>query len=106
MSIELSTLISIISVSIALITIFYNIARNGRKDVKEDVKEDATQMATVLTELKNIMDGISDIKKEITDVKNDVKADRDRITRLEESAKQAHKRIDEIISRIERKEGK
>ena len=104
MVIELSTLISVVSVSVAVITIIYNIVRNGKKDTTEDVKEDATQM--VLTELKNIMDGISDIKKEITDVKNDVKADRDRITRLEESAKQAHKRIDEILARMERKEGK
>lgn len=102
MSIEVALLISFISVAFALYSGLKNLKRNDTKDAEED----ATQMATVLTELKNIMDGISDIKKEILDVKKDVKVDRDRITRLEESAKQAHKRIDEILNRLERKEGK
>lgn len=99
MSIEISLLISVVSIAFALYQGIKNMKRNDSKDVEED----ATQMATVITELKNIMDGISDIKKEITDIKNDVKEDRDRITRVEESAKQAHKRIDEIIQRLERK---
>ena len=73
MVIEISTLISIVSVAIAVITIIYNISRNGKKDVTEDVKEDATQMATVITELKSISNGIEDIKKEITSIKDDVK---------------------------------
>ena len=51
------------------------------------------------------MDGISDIKKEITDIRNDVKEDRDKIIRIDESAKQAHKRIDELIKRLEKVEG-
>lgn len=58
-------------------------------------------MATVLTELKSISNGIDDIKKEITSIKDDVKENRDRTTRVEESCKQAHKRIDEIITRLE-----
>lgn len=100
MTIEVALLISFVSVAFGLYSGIKGLKRNDTKDAEED----ATQMATVLTELKNIMDGISDIKKEIIDVKNDVKVDRDRITRLEESAKQAHKRIDEILTRIERKE--
>lgn len=101
MVIEISTLISIVSVAISVITIIYNISRNGKKDVTEDVKGDATQMATVITELKSISNGIEDIKKEITSIKDDVKENRDRTTRLEETCKQAHKRIDEIIARLE-----
>ena len=38
---------------------------------------------------------------EITSIKDDVKENRDRTTRVEESCKQAHKRIDEIITRLE-----
>lgn len=38
MVIEISTLISIVSVAIAVITIIYNILRNGKKDTTEDVK--------------------------------------------------------------------
>jgi len=51
--------------------------------------------------LKSISNGIDDIKKEITSIKDDVKENRDRTTRVEESCKQAHKRIDEIITRLE-----
>lgn len=98
MSIEITLLISIVSVSIAVITIIYNLRRNAKKDTSED----AAQMATVITELKSISSGIDDIKKEITSIKDDVKENRDRTTRLEESCKQAHKRIDEIILRLEK----
>ena len=101
MSIDLPILISFVSITIAVINFISSTKRNNKKDTKED----ATQMATVITELKNIMDGISDIKKEITDIRNDVKEDRDRIIRIDESAKQAHKRIDELIKRLEKVEG-
>lgn len=96
MSIEISLLISVISISFAL----YQGIKNMKRNTTKDVEEDATQMATVIAELKNIMDGISDIKKEITSIKDDVKENRDRTTRLEESCKQAHKRIDELIQRL------
>ena len=102
MTIELTVLISVVSISIAVITFF----RNGKKDTKDDVKEDATQMATVITELKSISNGIEDIKKEITSIKDDVKENRDRTTRVDESCKQAHKRIDELVSRLEHLSGK
>jgi len=101
MSIDLPILISFVSITIAVINFISSTKRNNKKDTTED----ATQMATVITELKNIMDGISDIKKEITDIRNDVKEDRDRIIRIDESAKQAHKRIDELIKRLEKVEG-
>lgn len=97
MSIEISLLISFASVLLAAITGITNLKRNNTKDVTED----ATQMATVLTELKGISSGIDEIKKEITSIKDDVKENRDRTTRLEESCKQAHKRIDELITRLE-----
>ena len=98
MSIDLPILISVVSITIAVINFISNTKRNNKKDTTED----APQMATLITELKNIMDGISDIKKEITDIRNDVKEDRDKIIRIDESAKQAHKRIDELIKRLEK----
>ena len=70
MVIEISTLISIVSVAIAVITIIYNISRNGKKDVTEDVKEDATQMATVITELKSISNGINAVTSHCIKVKD------------------------------------
>lgn len=97
MSIEIALLISLISVAFAVFSGIVNLKRNNTRDVTED----ATQMATVITELKSISNGIDDIKKEITSIKDDVKENRDRTTRLEESCKQAHKRIDELVARLE-----
>lgn len=92
MTIEVTILISALSVSIAL---FFGI-KNNRRDQKREDKEEAGQSATIITKLEGIEKGVDDIKEEIKGVKADVKEDHDRIIRLEESSKQAHKRIDMI----------
>lgn len=97
MNIDFSVLLTIITVGCTL----YNAISSSKRNNKKETTEEAAQTATILTELKNILDGITDIKKEITSIKDDVKENRDRTTRLEENCKQAHKRIDEIIARIE-----
>lgn len=99
MSVELAMVISVLSVTFGIVSTIYNIKRGNRKDTTEE----ATQMATIITELKSISNGIDEIKKEISSIKNDVKENRDRTTRLEESCKQAHRRIDEIIQRLEKR---
>lgn len=97
MSIGIMSLITIISVAFGIYQTISNMKRNSNNDAKEE----ASQTAVILTELKSIQSGIDDIKKEITSIKDDVKENRDRTTRLEESCKQAHKRIDEIIRKLE-----
>lgn len=92
MTIEVTILISALSVSIAL---YFGI-KNNRRDQKREDKEEAGQSATIITKLEGIEKGVDDIKEEIKGVKADVKEDHDRIIRLEESSKQAHKRIDMI----------
>lgn len=90
MTIELTILLSIISVSIAL---YFGIL-NNRKNQKQADKEEASQSATIITKLDGIENVVLDIKEEVKNIKTEVKEDHDRIIRLEESAKQAHKRID------------
>ena len=92
MTIEVTILLSAISVSIAL---YFGIKNNRRSQKKED-KEEASQDAIVITKLESIEKGVDDIKEELKGVKADVKDDHDRIIRLEESSKQAHKRIDSL----------
>lgn len=92
MTIELAIVISVASFVITLIKTISDMKRGH----KQEVQEDTSQIASVLVKLENISEGIADIKKEINTIKNDVRDDHDRIIRLEESAKQAHKRIDEI----------
>lgn len=105
MTIEVTILLSVISVSAAVLFGFANYRRNSKKDCAEE----ASQSAKIMTKLEEIDKGIGDIKEEIKGVKADVKDDHDRIIRLEESAKQAHKRIDTLertwVEPIEERKG-
>lgn len=71
-------------------------AINAARSKTKDAQNDSAQNATVLVELGTIKGGIQDIKDE-------QKAQREtniefvqRLTAVEESAKQAHKRIDRL----------
>ena len=92
MTIEVALLISGVSLAFGIYTGIAAIKRNQ----KTDAKQDASELTTVIVKLENIGNGITEIKAEMTNVKNDIKDDRERIIRLEESAKQAHKRLDII----------
>lgn len=80
---------------VPLAQLIINAINAARNKTKED-KTDSAQSATVLVELGTIKSGIQDIKDE-------QKAQREtniefvqRLTAVEESAKQAHKRIDRL----------
>jgi hypothetical protein len=92
MTIEISILISILSISFA---IFFGL-KNSKRNYTLDTKSDASQLTTVIVKLENIGIGITEIKSELFNVKNDIKEDRERIIRVEESTKQAHKRLDAL----------
>lgn len=92
MTIEVALVISIISVSAAVCFGIANYKRNKSKDDKED----AGQQAKIITKLDAIDKNVEDIKEEFKNLKAKVEEDHDRIIRLEESSKQAHKRLDEI----------
>ena len=92
MTIEITLLISIISISFA---IYFGIKSSKRNEIK-DTKSDTAQLTTVIVKLENIGIGVTEIKSELFNVKNDIKEDRERIIRIEESVKQAHKRIDKL----------
>ena len=95
MTIEVAFLISIVSVIFGIYSGVSNIKRNGRTDDKNE----ASQLTTVIVKLENIGNGVAEIKNEMSSVKNDIKEDRERIVRVEESAKQAHKRLDNFEER-------
>lgn len=90
-----TTWLSVLSVVSTLCAIFFGYkayARNRDTDVKEDAKDNAT----LLTEIGYIKANTDEIKAE---QKEQRKTNLDFLTRLtavEESVKQAHKRIDEL----------
>lgn len=90
MTIEVALLISGISLAFGIYSGIANMKRNQASDTKRDTAE----LTTVIVKLESIGTGITEIKSELTNVKNDIKESRERIIKLEESAKQAHKRLD------------
>ena len=62
----------------------------------KDVKKDAAEQAIVNTKLDSISNGVDSLRVDFK-VEQQARAElTERVTRVEESAKQAHKRIDKI----------
>ena len=99
MPIEVTLLISILSVGFAIFSGVINLKRNQTHDDKLE----ATQLTSVLVKLENISTGVTEIKSEMKSVKEDTKRNTERLTRVEESAKQAHKRLDGMEPFIRRR---
>ena len=68
------------------------VSRNRSADDRNEGKEDGV----VLTELGYIKAGVDDLKRDNREIRVDLKNLDERITRNEESTKQAHKRIDAL----------
>lgn len=100
MTIEITILISVVSVSAA---IFFGIKSNhraDRQDIEQQKKEaaaDAANNTAVLVKLETIGVGVTEIKNEMQSMKTDVRELSERIVVVEQSTKSAHKRLDEHL---------
>lgn len=92
MTIEVALVISALSLAFGIYQGVVNMKRNRTSDDKKD----ATQLTTVIVKLENISAGISDIKSDMRNVKDEIKEMRERLIKVEDSAKNAHRRIDEL----------
>ena len=92
MTIELGILVSVLGVIIAYQT--YQL--NRQKDVKSDTREGAKQDAKLQTRLDYISKGVDDIRIDLKANEKQMIALGERVARVEESSKQAHKRIDKL----------
>lgn len=92
MTVELGILVSVLGVIIAYQT--YQL--NRQKDVKSDTREGAKQDAKLQTRLDYISKGVDDIRIDLKANEKQMVALGERVTRVEESSKQAHKRIDKL----------
>lgn len=88
MTIEVGILIS----ALGLIIAFLGYQLNKTKEIKSDGRESAELKA----ELGYIRRGVDDIKIDIRANEKQMVAFGERLTRVEESSKQAHKRIDKL----------
>lgn len=92
---QLLTVLSIVSAVCAIVFGYLAFVRNRDKDKEGNAKADAT----VLTEIGYIKANTDEIKAEQKEQRKTNTEFVSRLTAVEESAKQAHKRIDSIEER-------
>lgn len=94
LTIEVSLLLSGISVAFA---IFFGISskkRNDTKDVREETEERAANNTMMMIKLENIADDLKDIKRENRENREEMQQLRERVAVVEQSLKSYHKRLD------------
>ena len=97
-TIEVSAAI-VISVISLTFTIIMGLKSNKRTDTK-DVEERVKENTRINMKLDNINSTTQDIKTELSTVRVDLQKHNDKLIVLEQSCKQAHKRIDELNRRL------
>ena len=92
MTLEISLIISAVSLGFGI----YQGLSNMKRNQKTDNQKDASQMTTVIVKLENISTGITEIKTEFNGMKSEVKELRDKVIVNEQSLKSVWKQIDEL----------
>lgn len=106
---EITALISVISVLIAffgvLFTLLFNLKNSKRTDVK-DIEERVNEKAETKAMLNIINSTTQEIKGRVISMDDQLKDHEKRITIVEQSSSSAHKRLDVFENRLDDKEGK
>ncbi len=97
MTVEISMLISMVSVAFA---IYFGLKSNRRTDVK-DIEEKAARDAKINIKLDDISSDVKDIKYDISATNKKVEEIDKRVVVVEQAAKSAHHRIDRLEGREE-----
>lgn len=90
--IDVSVLLSVISVVTAAAAAVTTIKRSNANDNRQQ----AANLTTLIVKLENISDGVNEIKSDMRNMKSDIQDLRDRLTRVEQSNKSAHHRLDKL----------
>lgn len=98
--IELTVLLSVVSVCASVAFAFISWKRAGDKSVRED----ARQTAEISVKLDNIGKSVEEIRIEQKGITQTVKDLSERVIIVEQSTKSAHKRLDAIENKVAREE--
>ena len=90
MTIEIALIISAVSLGFGIYQGVSNLRRNDRQDNRTE----ATQITAVIVKLETIGEGVNEIKVDMRNIKNEINDIRERLTKVEESTKSAHHRLD------------
>ena len=96
----LAIAISFVSLCFA---VWIGLKGDKRTDTK-DIEARARENATINVKLDDIYGTTKEIKQDITSMRDDIKSHNDRLIRVEESAKSAHKRLDTLELKLKGKE--
>lgn len=96
MTVEVALIISIVSVAFS---VFFGLKNNKRTDVK-DIEERVKENTRINFKLDEIANSIREVKSEVSSIKEEMQTHNDRIIKVEESVKQAHKRLDNMEKRL------
>jgi len=95
MTIELGVLLSVLGLVIAFLGYQLN-KQKHLTDQRKDTRKDAESSAEIRAQLGYIRNGVDDIRLDIRDNERQIATLGERVTRVEESSKQAHKRLDNM----------
>lgn len=95
MTVELGLLLTILSVVVAILGYQLN-KQNQKTNQLKEVKNESHQDARLQAQLDYISRGVDDIRIDLKTNEKQIVQLGERVTRVEESAKQAHKRIDKM----------
>jgi len=90
MTVEVALVISGLSLAFGI----YLGVSNMKRFERVEAQKEAAQLTTVMVKLEHIGDGVVEIKNEMTNIKYDIKENGERLVKVEESAKSAHRRLD------------
>lgn len=88
--VEIGTILTIIGMMISFVFSYLVFWKNS----KNENKKDGENKGTITSDIGYIKAGIDDLKKEQKETREGMLGFSERLTRCEESTKQAHKRID------------
>ena len=88
---------TILSLDVAIAALLFT-AFSFRRNKFQDNSHDATERATMTADIRYIRSSVDDIKLENKAIQQDIRHMSERLVVVEQSAKSAHNRIDEIIN--------
>lgn len=91
-ALEITILLSVLSLSFAV----YSGLKNIRREDTKEAKSEAARDSEIMTKLENMQTMIAEMKEEMRQDRQDVKEMTAKFIRNEESLKSFHKRVDRI----------